>query len=419
MFVRPWGWLAAAAALLVLTHPVPAAAQLAQFETADIRIVYIEGTESFLVPHAARTFLNSLRFQQMLFEFTPTDKPTVLLVDFSDFGQGAAGSVPRNNVRVQIAPMNYVFETLPANERLTMLANHELVHVATMDQAAGSDLMFRRLFSGKVHPIPDQPESIGYFYLTSPRVATPRWFVEGIAVFIETWMGAGLGRAQGGYDEMVFRAMVRDGSHFYDPLGLVSEGTKIDFQVEANSYLYGGRFMTWLAYHYGPDKLMEWVARRPTSKAYFAHQFRQVFGRSLESAWADWIAFEKTFQEQNLAAIRKYPVTEPTRLVSPRIGIGVAAAVRRRQQPDLRGHELPGPRRAPWLDLHDDGRGGSPGGHQGPADLPSGVARVGSRRQRAVLHQRQRRAPRSDALRSRHWKDDRCCRRICASAIWR
>ena len=38
-------------------------------------------------------------------------------------------------------------------------------------------------------------------------------------------------------DEMVFRSMVRDGTPFYDPLGLVSEGTRIDFQVEVNSYL--------------------------------------------------------------------------------------------------------------------------------------------------------------------------------------
>ena len=60
-------------------------------------------------------------------------------------------------------------------------------------------------------------------------------------------MAGGLGRAQSGYDEMVFRSMVSDGAPFYDPLGLVSEGTKIDFQLQINSYLYGTRFMTWLA----------------------------------------------------------------------------------------------------------------------------------------------------------------------------
>ena len=61
-----------------------------------------------------------------------------------------------------------------------------------------------------------------YNYLTMPRRASPRWFHEGAAVFLETWMGGGLGRAQGPYDEMVFRAMVRDSVRFYDPLGIES-----------------------------------------------------------------------------------------------------------------------------------------------------------------------------------------------------
>ena len=54
----------------------------------------------------------------------------------------------------------------------------------------------------------------------------PALVPRGRAVFFETWMGGGLGRAQGGYDEMVFRAMVRDNAHFYDPLGLASRGTR-------------------------------------------------------------------------------------------------------------------------------------------------------------------------------------------------
>ena len=55
--------------------------------------------------------------------------------------------------------------------------------------------------------------------------------------------------------------MVLDGSRFYDPLGLAAELTKTDFQVEANSYLYGTRFMNYLAYTYTPESLMRWVSR--------------------------------------------------------------------------------------------------------------------------------------------------------------
>jgi hypothetical protein len=284
-------------------------AQLSTVETPQVRIVYFEGTEGYLVPHAARAFLNALEFERRLFQFDPGDPVTLLLVDLSDAGNAAAGTVPRNLMSIQISPLNFAFETIAANERMTTLMNHELVHVVTMDQPAGSDRLFRRLFAGKVSPNAEHPESLLYWYLTAPRVAAPRWYHEGIAVFVDTWMAGGLGRAQGGYDEMVFRAMVRDGVPFYDPLGLVSEGTKVDFQTQVNSYLYGTRFMTWLARRHGPEKLIEWVSRRETSRAYYATQFRHVFGMSLEKGWADWVADERGFQRRNLEEVRKFPLT--------------------------------------------------------------------------------------------------------------
>jgi hypothetical protein len=295
----------------------PAGAQLTEEQTPGLRLIYLDGTESYLVPHATRTALNSLVFQKKLFGFDPQSDVTILLVDLSDSGNAGASSVPRNSLRVQIAPLGFTFETIAANERMNTIMNHELVHVATMDSAAGSDRMFRRIFGGKVMPVVEQPESILYFYLTSPRVAAPRWFHEGIAVFVDTWMAGGIGRAQGGYDEMVFRAMVRDGAPFYDPLSLVSKGTDVDFQLEINSYLYGTRFMTWLARRYSPGQLIAWTSRREGSRAYYAAQFRHVFGRRLEDAWADWIADERRFQEANLAAIRQHPVT-PHRDVTDR-----------------------------------------------------------------------------------------------------
>ena len=312
------GRLRAAAVLALLSaFGGEARAQLTTVETPEVRIVYFDGTESYLVPHAARAFLNALGFERRLFGFESRERITLLLVDLSDAGNAAAGTVPRNIVSMQIAPLTFAFETMAANERMSTLLNHELVHVLTMDQAAGADLRFRRLFGGKVMPIAEHPESLLYWYLTAPRVAAPRWYHEGIAVFVDTWMAGGLGRAQGGYDEMVFRAMVRDGVAFYDPLGLLSEGTKIDFQTQVNSYLYGTRFMTWLARRHTPERLIAWVSRGPESRGYYAAQFRQVFGQSLETAWQAWIADEREFQQRNLAEVRKYPLT-PFRDVTPR-----------------------------------------------------------------------------------------------------
>ncbi len=304
-------------AILVLTAPARAPAQLSCLETDDMRLVYIDPLQTWIVPHVARCFENSLRMQRRIFDYEPTEKITVILVDFTDYGNGGAGAVPRNGLIVYIAPSSFLYETYPGNERINTLMNHELVHIANFDKSGPADRFWRHVFFGKVGETAEHPETILYAYLTAPRTAAPRWYHEGVAVFTETWMADGIGRAQGSYDEMVFRAMVRDGSRFYDPLGLVSEGTKADFQLEMNSYLYGTRFFTYLAYVYGPDAVYEWYKRDDGSKAYFASQFEQVFGKSLDRAWADWIAFERGFQQRNLETIRTYPIT-PHRDVSRR-----------------------------------------------------------------------------------------------------
>ena len=51
--------------------PTVAVAQLTEQHTPGLRLLCIDGSEAFLVPHATRTALNSLRFQKKLFEFDP------------------------------------------------------------------------------------------------------------------------------------------------------------------------------------------------------------------------------------------------------------------------------------------------------------------------------------------------------------
>jgi WD40 repeat protein len=250
----------------------------------------------------------------------PWEKTTVLLKDFSDYGNANASPIPRNTLRFDVAPVSYAFETFTASERLYQIMNHEQTHVATTDIWNEQDAAWRRLFGGKVFPQWQHPETLVYSYLTVPRFTVPRWYAEGSAVFMETWMGGGLGRVQGGFYEMVFRAMVRDGAPFYDPLGLESRGMRVDFQVGANAYLYGTRFFTWLAYAHSPEKVVRWLRRDADGKRHYADQFEHVFGLTLEQAWQDWIAFEKQFQTRNLARVREHPITPHRTLVPAAVG---------------------------------------------------------------------------------------------------
>jgi hypothetical protein len=290
---------------------------LNSLQTKDLRLLYFDPSETYLTPYVARSFENSMAFQRKTWGWKPWDKTTVLLKDFSDYGNAAARSSPNNAILVDIAPLSQTFETFSAGERFFTLMNHELTHVATMDVWNSRDARWRTFFQGKPMPLQDHPESILYNYLATPRVNVPRWYLEGSAVFMETWMAGGYGRAQGAYDEMVFRAMVRDKARFYTPLGLESEGTAVDFQVGVNDYLYGTRFMSYLALTRSPDKVVQWLRRDEDSAPYYSVQFKKVFGQPLDQVWNQWIAWEHDFQAANLASVSQYPLT-PLEHLTPR-----------------------------------------------------------------------------------------------------
>jgi len=286
-----------------------ASGQLYHRQTEFLNLVYYDKAHEPLTFHLTRSFENSLNFHRRLFHYTPSEPVVILMQDFGDYGHGGTSTVPWNYISIGIEPFDYVYETMPANERMNWLMHHELVHVVATDKAADRDLTFRHLFHGKVAPEQEDPLSMFYSYLTSPRWYAPRWYHEGIAVFLETWMAGGLGRALGGYDEMTFRTMALENSYFYDLVGLESEGKTIDFQVGQNSYLYGTRFVIYLADRYGPEKLLQWFDRSSGSEPYFSRQFRKVYGTSLDEEWGRWIESEKRWQAANLAKIRAYPTS--------------------------------------------------------------------------------------------------------------
>ncbi|MCJ7589985.1 MAG: hypothetical protein MUO51_01370 [Woeseiaceae bacterium] len=306
--------------VVLLLGSAASAQQLSSIETDRLRLLYFDPTETYLVPRVIQTFHNSADQQKKILGYEPDEKITVLLTDFSDYGNAGANSVPSNTLVVDIAPISLSFETAAPAERMYTIMNHELVHITNTDQAAPADERARRFFHGKVLATPEHPETILYQYLTAPRKTSPRWYLEGMAVFFETWMAGGIGRAQGYYDEMVFRAMVRDDAHIYDPLGLVSEGDRVDFQAGSNAYLYGTRFITYLAYTYSPEKVVEWVRRDEGSRRSYEEEFDRVFGKRLNDAWQDWIAFEREFQGKNLESIRHFPTTDYDALAPDALG---------------------------------------------------------------------------------------------------
>lgn len=299
--------------------------QLNKIETKDFNIVSTNPQFDYVLNHAIRCSHNALDFHKILFEYDPKEKIFVLFQDFGDYGNGGATSLPNNLISTCIAPLNYAFESSVAGERVFSIMNHELVHIAALDNASQSDLFYRKLFMGKVKSSNEHPISIFYSYLTNPRYYSPRWLHEGIAVFVETWMDGGKGNALGNYDEMFFRTRVLEGSRIYTAQGLASAGTSADFMSKANYYYYGTRFVSYLAYQYGPDKLMDWVKRKEDSKRGYTSHFKHVFGINLSNAWDDWIAFEKDFQNKAIEKLKQNTISKDT-LITDKVLGGVSLA---------------------------------------------------------------------------------------------
>ena len=289
-------------------------------QTPTLNLIYDGAKPEYLTYHLARSYENSMGFHRKLFKYTPSEPVSIHMQDWGDFGHGGTSTMPWNFISLGIEPFVYTYDTMPANERMNWLMHHELVHVVATDKGADRDILFRKAFRGKVEPTKENPLSMVYSYLTVPRWYAPRWYHEGIATFLETWMAGGMGRALGGYDEMVFRTMVLEDAYFYDVIGLESEGTTVDFQTGQNSYLYGTRFVTYLAMLHGPEKVVTWFDRAPGSLPGFAAQFRKVFGTSLEEEWGRWVTWEHSWQKTNLELIRKYSVTKENRITPKPIG---------------------------------------------------------------------------------------------------
>jgi hypothetical protein len=295
-------------------------AQLINHSKVDkLDLIYFGKRYTYLLPHVLQTYNNSMDFHRKFWNYKDTST-CVLLNDFEDAGHAGAIAMPFSQVQIGIEPYGFAFSIIPSNERFQWLFNHELTHIVMADKANKQDDFFRKMMQGKIRRNEEKPLSAFWSYLTTPRWYSPRWYQEGIACFMETWMSGGMGRAMGNYDEMYFRSIVNEQKTLYSLVGLETEGTSIDFQVGANSYLYGSRFVTYLAYRYGIDKLKAFYSRTDDSEAFYARQFLKVYKKSVQSVWNEWVKWEKQFQEENINLIKAFPITAFNGITSKPLG---------------------------------------------------------------------------------------------------
>ncbi len=308
------------AALAPARSSVVCAQTIYQYRADDATICFFDKKQSQYIPHLMRKFELAKELHRQIWDTLPAQAPFMMLTDWEDDGNAGVGALPHTTIQMGLAPMNMSYFVSPSNERYDHLFKHEYTHVVMADKTNGLDMGWRRFTGNKVVPDSKYPLSALWSYLHAPRWYTPRWYHEGIACFMETWLGDGAGRALGGYDETYFRTHVKEGEELYSVVGLETEGTTSDFQQGTTSYLYGTRFVNYLVLAYGYDKLIDFYNRTSDSRTFYAGQFEKVYGKSLRSVWQEWQDFEKKHQQENLEKIAEFPLTDCKQMIDKNLG---------------------------------------------------------------------------------------------------
>ena len=237
---------------------------------------------------------------------------------------------------------------MPANERINWTMNHELVHIAAIDQAARQRPLLPRPLPGQgPRRSPSSPRRSST--PTSPRRAARR--------------RAGTTRASRSSSRPGWRAAsARPGRLRRDGVPLDGAGRQPLLrpararvrghqdrlpESRSNSYLYGTRFMTYLAYQYSPEKLMRWVSRGARQQGLLRVPVQAGLRQVADEAWQrlDRVGARSSSRRTSRRSAQ-YPTTpyRGPRAAGP--GLGVAGLLRRRTAEALRRLQLPGRRRA-------------------------------------------------------------------------
>lgn len=312
--------------IVVVLVPCKLPAQtIYEYKREDADVLFFNKNLSQYIPHLIREYEMGKALHTGIWSIDTAGRaaiqpPMIMVRDWADDGNGGVSSIPKNMISIEMAPTNFSYFISPTTERYHHLFRHEYTHTVMTDKTAAPDRFWRGVLGGKFTVDPQHPFSAAWSFLGSPRWYSPRWYHEGIACFMETWLGGGVGRALGGYDEMYFRSIVDAGDELYSVVGLETDGTTSDFQVGTNSYLYGTRFVNYLEYKYGFDKLRDFYNRTEGSKALFNKQFETVYGKDLRTVWDEWREFEVRHQREQIASVEEYPITKTTPLTEKAMG---------------------------------------------------------------------------------------------------
>jgi len=165
----------------------------------------------------------------------PTVKTIITITDDTDFSNGFASVIPRNQIGLFATAPDSLSILNDHDDWLYGLVAHEYSHILHLDTIHGIPILYNAV-RGKTW---------------APNNVQPRWFVEGLATYEESKRSSS-GRTRNAIFDMYLRVAVLRGL-FLD-LDAVSSGPH--FWPHGNAvYLYGSYFLKYICDRFGDDVL--------------------------------------------------------------------------------------------------------------------------------------------------------------------
>jgi Tol biopolymer transport system component len=248
---------------------IPPGVRWRTLETAHFRIHFYE-EERALAERAAFLAERAHTHVTRYLDWLPGGRIDITLLDHTDSANGLANVLPSNYIRGFSVPPEPLSSLNDFDDWLNLLITHELTHVVHMDTIMGLPWLVDRAF-GKI---------------VAPNLVQPAWFIEGLAVLMESRLTTA-GRIRSSLYDMFLRDAVMEGK--LHNLAGVSNGPMVFPHGEA-AYLYGSHFLKYLEDRFGPDKLTE-VSHRYGRRLFpfgLNRVAREAFGARYDQLWDDW-----------------------------------------------------------------------------------------------------------------------------------
>ncbi len=273
------GTLALIALILVvsvrpLSAQVPPDEDWRSLETPHFRVTFPARLEGLARRAGAVAEDARVRLAQAFLGF-PDDRVELLLTDHVDASNGFANVAPYRRVTIYARPPVDGFALSYFDDWVDLVVTHELAHIVHLDVTGGLGRILRSVFGRVPSPWPFFPE-----------LASPRWVVEGLAVWYESDLTSA-GRLHGTYFDMMVRTAALEGR--LESIDQASGESPV-WPSGERPYVYGSEFFRWLLDRYGADRMADfveavgsqWIPYRMNAAA------RTAFGVSFSEAWNVW-----------------------------------------------------------------------------------------------------------------------------------